>query len=84
MKTAKEIVTDLSDWSKKYPRGRVWGFNTKNQMDGELIAIEKDAVEYCGRNEKELQHDPKSCALYVDYEKSCQALKQHKLELGQE
>lgn len=42
MKTEKEIVQALADWSRKYPRGRIYSMSQKN-MDNELIEIEEAA-----------------------------------------
>lgn len=40
-----EIVKKLSDWSEKYPRGRVYAMS-KMSMDDELVEIEKCAKEF--------------------------------------
>lgn len=50
MKTAEEIVKKLADWSKKYPRGRVYPMS-KQTMDNELIEIENEAKEYASLKE---------------------------------
>lgn len=44
IKTAEEIVKSLSDWSKKYPRNRI--YHHKEDIDNELIKIEEDAKEF--------------------------------------
>jgi len=48
--TAEEIVKKLADWSKKYPRGRVYPMS-KQTMDNELIEIENKAKEYVSLKE---------------------------------
>ena len=42
-KALRDVVTELAEWSKKYPRGRVYPMSKKSQMDGELISIEEKA-----------------------------------------
>jgi len=43
--TAEEIVQKLAEWSKKYPRGRVYPMS-KQSMDDELIEIENLAKSF--------------------------------------
>jgi hypothetical protein len=40
---AAEIVKELAEWSKRYPRGNIYGMSGKENMDGQLIAIEERA-----------------------------------------
>lgn len=47
--TAEEIVRELAEWSKKYPRGRIYPMSQKT-MDDELIAIEEKAKAYINPN----------------------------------
>jgi len=46
VQVATEIVKDLAAWSKKYPRGHIYGMGRKDDIDGQLIAIEDRAIEY--------------------------------------
>lgn len=39
----KAIVQALADWSRKYPRDRIYGMSQQPNMDGELIELEKRA-----------------------------------------
>lgn len=56
--TAEQIVQKLAEWSKKYPRGKVYHIS-KQSMDDELIAIEKEAVEYAGLRLKDISCENK-------------------------
>ncbi len=38
----EEIAKDLAEWSRKYPRGRIYGMSNMS-MDEELVAIETKA-----------------------------------------
>lgn len=38
----REVVTELTEWSEKYPRGRIYPMSQR-KMDDELIAIEEKA-----------------------------------------
>jgi hypothetical protein len=49
---AEDIVKRLADWSRKYPRGRVYPVS-KMSMDDELIEIEKAAVAFMEKKESE-------------------------------
>ncbi len=49
---AVKIVTDLAEWSKKYPRQPIYAMHNQAKMDGELIAIEERAKEYIKSSEK--------------------------------
>jgi hypothetical protein len=40
----KEIAQGLADWSRKYPRGRIYSASNMS-MDDELIALEEKAKE---------------------------------------
>lgn len=42
----QELVQKLADWSRKYPRGRIYSFH-KAHMDDELIALEDEAKTLC-------------------------------------
>lgn len=44
--TAEEIVKALAEWSLKYPRQPIYGYNRKEDMDAELIAIEEKAKDF--------------------------------------
>lgn len=39
----KELVFRLAEWSKKYPRGKIYGASRQEGMDGELIEMEEAA-----------------------------------------
>lgn len=43
--TSLSIVEKLTNWSKKYPRGRVYSFH-QQKMDEELIEIEEEAKKF--------------------------------------
>ncbi len=43
--TSFDIVQKLANWSKKYPRGRVYSFH-QQKMDEELIEIEEEAKKF--------------------------------------
>jgi len=45
LETAEKVVVSLSDWSKKYPRGRVYNAS-KMTMDDELVEIEESSKKY--------------------------------------
>lgn len=49
--SAEGIVKALADWSKKYPRERIYASHTRQKMDGELIELEEAAklLVYRGR-----------------------------------
>ena len=70
MKTSDEITNALAKWSLKYPRSRIYGFTSKFDMDKELIAIEKDAVEYMQKNNKINSPDLSVCCC-MDEEDTC-------------
>ena len=39
----QELVKDLADWSKKYPKGGIYSMSMKPKMDGELEQLERRA-----------------------------------------
>lgn len=39
----REVGQKLADWSRKYPRNRIYGYGRQPDMDGELIALEEEA-----------------------------------------
>lgn len=49
---AISIVEDLANWSLKYPKGRVYSFNQKPNIDGELEELEKRAKEFLNKIKK--------------------------------
>ena len=44
MASASQLVKDLAEWSRKYPRGRVYPMS-KMSMDDELVKLEERAKE---------------------------------------
>ena len=48
---AVDIVNNLSEWSLKYPRNRIYPMQRQDKMDGELITIEKAAKDFTQQTE---------------------------------
>ena len=44
MASASQLVKDLAEWSRKYPRGRIYPMS-KISMDDELVKLEERAKE---------------------------------------
>ncbi|HYH14328.1 MAG TPA: hypothetical protein VD794_03855 [Flavisolibacter sp.] len=44
--SALQIVNDLAAWSTRYPRNKIYGYSSKDKMDGELIALEERAKSF--------------------------------------
>ena len=44
MASASQLVKDLAEWSRKYPRGRIYPMS-KISMDDELVKLEELAKE---------------------------------------
>jgi hypothetical protein len=48
---AVDIVKNLSEWSLKYPRSRIYPMQRHDKMDGELISIENAAKDFTQQTE---------------------------------